>query len=71
MHLTPRVFLLGGMHRILLIACNQSVAAGRVRVEPTADLHGEVGRLMYRFDRNVPSCLEHPVPLAAHPKRLA
>src|SRR5215475_10175883 len=51
----------------MLIARDQPVAACRVRVELTAGLHGEVGGLLHRLDRKVPSRLDHDTPLAAHP----
>ena len=49
------------------IARDQPVAAGRVRVELAAGLHGEVGRLLHRLDGKVPCRVDHHAPLAAHP----
>src|SRR5262249_34373012 len=68
MHVPARVFLLRVIHRVMLIAHYQPVAAGRVRVELAAGLHGEVGGLLHRLDRKVPSRLDHDTPLAAHPR---
>src|ERR1043166_8177023 len=49
------------------IARDQPVAAGRVRVELTAGLHGEVGGLLHRLDRKVPCRVDHDTTLTAHP----
>src|SRR5215831_17035504 len=51
----------------MLIARDQPVAAGRVRIELTADLHGEVGGLLHRLDRKVPGRVDHDATLTAHP----
>src|SRR5215475_9096297 len=51
----------------MLIARDQPVAAGRVRVELTAGLHGEVGGLLHRLDRKVPCRLDHDATLTAYP----
>ena len=67
MHITPRVFLLRVVHGVMLIADDQAIAAGRVRVERTAGLHREVGRLLHRLDRQVPCRLAHDTALAADP----
>src|SRR5215471_2991193 len=64
MHLPTRVFLLRVVHPVMLIAHDQPLAAGRVRVELTASLHGEIGRLLHRLDRKVPGRLDHHTPLA-------
>src|SRR5262252_1414364 len=67
MHVPPRVFLLRVVHRVMRIARDQPGAAGRVRVEFAAGVHGEVGRLLHRLDGKVPCRVEHYAPLAAHP----
>src|SRR4029434_7134722 len=67
MYLPTRVFLLRVVHRVMLIARNQPVAAGRVRVELTAGLHGQIGRLLHRLDRKVPGRLDYDTTLATHP----
>jgi hypothetical protein len=51
----------------MLIARDQPVAAGRVRVELAAGLHGEVSGLLHRLDRKVPCRLDHDATLTAHP----
>src|SRR5215467_10630515 len=51
----------------MLIAREQPVAAGRVRIELTAGVHGEVGGLLHGLDRKVPCCVDHDAPLTAHP----
>src|SRR5215831_14887629 len=51
----------------MLIARDQPVAAGRVRVELTAGVHGEVGGLLHRLDRQVPGRVDHDATLTAHP----
>jgi hypothetical protein len=48
-HLPARVFLFLVVHRVMLIACDHPVSAGRVRVQHTAGLHSEVGRLLTVF----------------------
>src|SRR5262249_51353000 len=55
------------IHCVMLIARDQPVAAGRVRIEHTAGLHGEVGGLLHRLDRKVPCRVDHDATLAAHP----
>src|SRR5262249_57763496 len=67
MHVPTRVFLLRVMHCVMLIARDQPVAAGRVRVELAAGLHGEVGGLLHRLDRKVPCRVDHDATLTAHP----
>src|SRR5262245_37995346 len=51
----------------MLIAHYHPVAAGRVRVEHTAGVHGEVGGLLYRRRREIFGRMNHDTPLAAHP----
>src|SRR5262249_12010146 len=67
MHVPTCVFLLRVIHCVMLIACDQPVAAGRVRIELTAGLHGEVGSLLHRLDRKVPCRVDHDATLTAHP----
>src|SRR5215468_1182061 len=49
------------------IARDQPVAAGRVRVEFAAGLHGEVGGLLHRLDGKVSRRLDDDTSLAADP----
>src|SRR5215813_11732131 len=51
----------------MLIARDQPVAAGRVRVELAAGLYGEVGGLLHRLDRKVPCRVDHDATLTAYP----
>src|SRR5262245_34021419 len=51
----------------MLIARDQPVAAGRVRIELAASLHGEVGGLLPRLDRKVPCRVDHDATLTTHP----
>ena len=66
-HVPTGVFLLRVMHCVMLIARDQPVAAGRVRIELTAGLHGEVGGLLHCLDRQVPGRVDHDATLTAHP----
>src|SRR4029450_10238116 len=66
-HVPTYVFLLRVMHCVMLIARDQPVAAGRVRVELAAGLHGEVGGLLHRLDRKVPCRVDHDATLTAYP----
>src|SRR4030095_16828744 len=67
MHVPTRVFLPRVVHRVMLIARDQSVTAGRVRVELAAGLYGEVGGLLYRLNRKVPCRVDHDATLTAYP----
>jgi hypothetical protein len=66
-HVPARVFLLRGVYRVMRRARSQPVAAGRLRLESTARLHGHVGCLLHRLDRTVPCRVDHDTPLAADP----
>src|SRR5215475_4554726 len=67
MHVPLRVFLLRVIHCVMLIARDQPVAAGRVRVELAAGLYGEVSGLLHRLDRKVPCRVDHDATLTAYP----
>src|SRR5215472_937522 len=67
MHVPTRVFLLRVIHCVMLIARDQPVAAGRVRIELAAGLYGEVGGLLHRLDRKVPCRVDHDATLTAYP----
>src|SRR5919108_5474543 len=64
-HVPTGVFLLRVIYCVMLIARDQPVAAGRVRVELTAGSHGEVGGLLHRLNRKVPGRLDHDATLTA------
>jgi hypothetical protein len=67
MHLTPRVFLLRVIDRLLLVARQRPVAAGRIRLELTARLHRDVSGLLYRLHREICGRLDADSPLATDP----
>ena len=50
------------------VALQGSIAAGGVRVEPTARLHSEVRRLLHRLGGEIPSRLDDHCPLATDPR---
>src|SRR5262249_7024070 len=66
-HLPARVFLLRMVNKVVPIALERVIAAGRVRRELTARVDREVGGLLHRLDRKVPRRLDHDTALAAHP----
>src|SRR4029077_19093680 len=68
MHVTPGVFFLGVIDELVDIALQGPIAAGRVRVEPTARLDGEVGRLLHRLHRAISRRLDDDSPLATDPR---
>src|SRR5262245_25126995 len=67
MHLPPRIFLLGVIDKVMHIALEGAIAAGRVCIEPTACLDREVGRFLHRLDSKVPRRLDDDTSLAADP----
>src|SRR4030095_11454855 len=67
MHVPTRVLLLRVIYCVMRIARDQSVAAGRVRVELAAGLYGEGGRFLHRLDGKVPRRVDHDPSLAADP----
>src|ERR671933_826363 len=50
------------------VALHRPIAAGRVGIEPTARLHGQVGGLLYRLDREIFGRVDHNGTLAADPR---
>src|SRR5262245_63092521 len=67
MHVTARIFLLRMVDKVVRIALQRAIAARRVRIEPTARLHREVGCLLHRFDGEIPRRLDDHCPLATDP----
>src|SRR5215510_7231417 len=53
--LVPTQLIDIGMH----IAPERPIAAGRVRIQPTARVDGEVGRRLHRLHREIAGCLHH------------
>jgi hypothetical protein len=68
MDLAAGIFLLGMVDVFMLLAFQRPIAAGRVGVEPTTRLHGEVGRLLHCCHGKILHGLYHDGPLAAHPR---
>src|SRR5215470_5856961 len=67
MHVPTGIFLLGVIDKVMYIALERAIAAGRIRREPTARVDGEVGRFLHRLDGKVPRRLDHDPSLAADP----
>src|SRR5262245_61371455 len=67
MHVTARVFFLRMIHERMHVSLHRPVAAGRVRVEPTARAHGDLRRLLHRLDREISGRLADDSPLATDP----
>src|SRR3712207_6807699 len=68
MHVTARIFLLGMIDICMHIALQCPIAAGRVGVEPTAGLDGEVCGLLHGLHGEIAGRLDDNSPLAAHPR---
>ena len=49
------------------VARQRPITAGRVRVQPTAGLHGEVRRLLHCLDGEITSRLDDDCPLVTDP----
>src|SRR2546427_4363667 len=64
MHVTTWVFLLRMIDELVHVALQRPVAAGRVRIEPTARSHRDVGRLLHRLHREIFGRLDDDRPLA-------
>jgi hypothetical protein len=65
--LTTREFFLRMIDELVHVALHRPVAAGRVRVEPTARSHGDLGRLLHRLHREISGRLDNDRPLAPDP----
>jgi hypothetical protein len=52
-HVTTRVFLLCMIDELVHVALHRPIAAGRVRVAPTARSHRDLGRLLHRLDGEI------------------
>src|SRR6266571_5099474 len=53
MHLTTGIFLLRMIDVLMHVARHRPIAAGGVRIKPTARLHRQVGCLLYRLHREI------------------
>src|SRR5712691_5007273 len=67
MYITPRVFLLRVIDRLMRVARHRPVAAGRIRIELTARLHRDVSGLLYGLHREIFGRLYDDRPLATDP----
>src|SRR5918912_9730 len=67
-HVPTCVLFLGVIHECVHVALHRPIAAGRVGIEPTARLHGQVGGLLYRLDREIFGRVDHNGTLAADPR---
>src|SRR5215471_845392 len=67
MHVTARIFLLRMVDKVMRIALQRAIAAGRVGIEPTARLDCEVGPFLHCLDSKVPRRLDHHPSLATDP----
>src|SRR5215510_6409205 len=68
MDLSPCIFLLRVIDIVMHIALQRPITAGRVRVEPTAGLDGEVRRLLHGLHGEIAGRLDDDCPLATDPR---
>src|SRR5919197_731755 len=68
MDLPACILLLRVIDIVMYIALHRPIAAGRVRVQPTARAHGNLSRLLHRLDREISGRLDDDSPLAADPR---
>src|SRR5262245_10500127 len=66
-HVPTCVLFLRVIHEFVPVALQRPIAAGRVGIEPTTRLHGQVGGLLYRLHREIFGRMDHNGPLAADP----
>src|SRR5712691_6165507 len=67
-HLAAGIFLLGVIDELVHVALQSPIAAGRVRIEPTAGLHRDGSRLLHRLDGEIAGRVEDDSALAAYPR---
>src|SRR5262245_30227296 len=67
MHLPACILLLRMIDELMDVARHRPITAGRVRVQPTAGLHGEVRGLLHRLDGEITGRLDDDRPLATDP----
>src|SRR4030095_9829584 len=67
MHLTASIFLLRVVDILVEVARERPIAAGRVGVQPTAGLDGEVHGLLYGLHGEIARRLDDDRPLATDP----
>src|SRR4029434_5427421 len=68
MHVSACIFLLRMVDKVVRIALERAIAAGRVRIEPTARFDGDIGRFLHRLYGKVPRRVDHDPSLAADPR---
>src|SRR5262245_64764053 len=67
MDLAASIFLLRMIHEVVDVSLHRPIATRGVRIEPTARVDCQVGRLLHRGDGKIPHGLYHDGTLAAHP----
>src|SRR5947209_8126741 len=67
MHVTTSIFLLRVIDIVMHIALQRPIAAGRIRVQPTAGLDGEISRLLHGLHGEIAGRLDDDSPLATDP----
>src|SRR5215471_5508645 len=67
MDLAPCIFLLRMIDIVMHIAFERPIAAGRVRIQPTARVDGEVGGLLDCLHREISGRLDNHCSLATDP----
>src|SRR5215831_12382692 len=67
MHVTARIFLLRMVDKVVRIALQRAIAAGRVGIETTARFDGDIGRFLHRLYGKVTRALYDDSPLTADP----
>src|SRR5215831_14867951 len=67
MDLPPCIFLPRVVDIVVHVALERAIAAVRVRVEPTACSHGDLGCLLYRLHREIFGRLDDDIPLTTDP----
>src|SRR5215472_13820734 len=67
MHVTTGIFLLRMIDVLMHVARHRSIAARRVRIEPTARFHRQVGGLLHRLHGEIFGRLDDDSALATDP----
>src|SRR5262247_2792697 len=68
MHVPTRILLLRMIDERVDVARQRLITAGRVRIEPTASVHGEVSGFLHRLDSEITGRLDDDRPLATDPR---
>src|SRR5689334_2024551 len=67
MDLSPCIFLLRVIDKLVHVALQRPITAGRVGIQSAPRLHGEVSSFLYRLDGEIAGRLQDDRSLAAHP----